>query len=63
MRYAPAIIGSIVAFLLSVVTLGVLIGQSLDNVQGRAEIIPAIGELALCLAVAVWTFRTLTKRP
>jgi hypothetical protein len=56
-RFIAAFIWAIIVFLGTALLLGVFIGQMFDTLEGAWSIIPAIGELAIPLAAAVWAYR------
>jgi hypothetical protein len=62
-RYLIATLSAAFMFVIVGGLIGAVFGQMLSDIPARQAAIPIIGELALPLAVAIYTFRAAIKMP
>ena len=66
LRIIAATIWAMVCTAITLMLLAVLFGQSLEGIQGQWQFVPVVGEVAILLAVGIFSFQhglRGTKRP
>ena len=62
MRYVNAAVLAALAWVMTVLVLGLLIGQMFDGIEGSWQIVPTVGIWATSFGIAVLAFRHSLRR-